>query len=197
MNHFVEGPLRDPSSLNKPSTWPIGDANMIGTIPGTDVHWGLVFGIVACLLAWACPALHHLGLRHAGDRRQPQDRAHDGPRCRPLRAAGLRCRRRGGGARRHGRGRGGAWPGQRLARRRLRLFRHPGVVPRAPQSAGDHPGGDPAGRHRRLGRPAAAPARPAGRRRGRAAGHPLRRHPGQRDAVRPAMVAALEGREAG
>src|SRR5216683_2531287 len=53
MNHFVEGPLRDPSSLNKPSTWPIGDANMIGTIPGTDVHWGLVYGIVACLVAWA------------------------------------------------------------------------------------------------------------------------------------------------
>jgi simple sugar transport system permease protein len=53
MNHFVEGPLRDPLSLNKPSTWPIGDANMIGTIPGTDVHWGLAFGIAACLLAWA------------------------------------------------------------------------------------------------------------------------------------------------
>jgi len=52
MNHFVEGPLRDPSSLNKPSTWPIGDANMIGTIPGMDVHWGLVFGIVACLLCY-------------------------------------------------------------------------------------------------------------------------------------------------
>src|SRR5580704_1107045 len=52
MNHFVEGPLRDPSSLNKPSTWPIGDANMIGTVPGTDVHWGLVYGVVACLLAW-------------------------------------------------------------------------------------------------------------------------------------------------
>jgi simple sugar transport system permease protein len=52
MNHFVEGPLRDPSSLNKPSTWPIGDANMIGTIPGTDVHWGLVFGIVAAILAY-------------------------------------------------------------------------------------------------------------------------------------------------
>ena len=52
MNHFVEGPLRDPSSLNKPSTWPIGDANMIGTIPGTDVHWGLVFGVVACVVIW-------------------------------------------------------------------------------------------------------------------------------------------------
>jgi simple sugar transport system permease protein len=52
MNHFVEGPLRDPASLNKPSTYPIGDANMIGTIPGTDVHWGLVFGVVACLIVW-------------------------------------------------------------------------------------------------------------------------------------------------
>jgi len=52
MNHFVEGPLRDPQSLNKPSTAAIGDANMIGTIPGMDVHWGLVFGIIACLLVW-------------------------------------------------------------------------------------------------------------------------------------------------
>jgi simple sugar transport system permease protein len=52
MNHFVEGPLRDPESLNKPSTASIGDANMIGTIPGMDVHWGLVFGIVACLIVW-------------------------------------------------------------------------------------------------------------------------------------------------
>ncbi len=52
MNHFVEGPLRDPSSLNKPSTYPIGDANMLGTITGTDVHWGLVYGIVACLVIY-------------------------------------------------------------------------------------------------------------------------------------------------
>ncbi len=49
MNHFVEGPLRDPASLNKPSTFPIGDANMIGAIPGTDVHLGLVYGVIACL----------------------------------------------------------------------------------------------------------------------------------------------------
>ena len=30
----------------------IGAANMIGTIPGLDVHWGLVFGIVAAVLAY-------------------------------------------------------------------------------------------------------------------------------------------------
>ena len=52
MNHFVEGPLRDPESLNKPSTAAIGDANMIGTIPGMDVHWGLAFGVIACLLVY-------------------------------------------------------------------------------------------------------------------------------------------------
>jgi simple sugar transport system permease protein len=48
-NHLVEGPLRDPASLNKPSTAPIGSANMLGTIPGMDVHWGLAFGIVFCI----------------------------------------------------------------------------------------------------------------------------------------------------
>lgn len=48
-NHLVEGPLRDPASLNKPSTASIGDHHMIGAIPGTDVHWGLAIGVVVCL----------------------------------------------------------------------------------------------------------------------------------------------------
>jgi len=52
MNHFVEGALRDPASLNKPSTAHIGAANMISTLPGTDVHWGLAVGVLACVLAW-------------------------------------------------------------------------------------------------------------------------------------------------
>ncbi|MBZ0161385.1 MAG: ABC transporter permease [Notoacmeibacter sp.] len=52
MNNFVEGPLRDPSSLNKPSTAPLPADHMIGNIPGMDVHWGLVAGIVACVLSW-------------------------------------------------------------------------------------------------------------------------------------------------
>jgi simple sugar transport system permease protein len=50
--YLVEGPLRDPSSLNKPSTFPIGDANMLGNLPGMDVHYGLLFGVVACLGAY-------------------------------------------------------------------------------------------------------------------------------------------------
>jgi simple sugar transport system permease protein len=48
-NHCVEGPLRDPASLNKPSTAPIGEANMLGHFPGLDVHWGLAFGVLFCV----------------------------------------------------------------------------------------------------------------------------------------------------
>jgi general nucleoside transport system permease protein len=49
-NHLVEGPLRDPASLNKPSTRDIGEINMLGHLPGTDVHPGLLIGILACVL---------------------------------------------------------------------------------------------------------------------------------------------------
>ncbi|HSI41004.1 MAG TPA: ABC transporter permease [Xanthobacteraceae bacterium] len=52
MNFFVEGALRDPSNPNKPSTTPIGDANMVGPMPGMDVHWGLAAGIVLAILLW-------------------------------------------------------------------------------------------------------------------------------------------------
>ncbi len=50
MNFFVEGLLRDPASANKPSTTPIGKEYMVGTIPGTDVHWGLAAGIILAIL---------------------------------------------------------------------------------------------------------------------------------------------------
>ena len=46
---FVEGPLRDPATLNKPSTRALAEGLRIGTIGGSDVHWGLVIGILACL----------------------------------------------------------------------------------------------------------------------------------------------------
>jgi simple sugar transport system permease protein len=51
LNHCVEGPMRDPTSLNKPSTRAIAPADMLQSIPGLDVHWGLVFGLVACVVA--------------------------------------------------------------------------------------------------------------------------------------------------
>jgi ABC-type uncharacterized transport system permease subunit len=50
--YLVEGPLRDPSSLNKPSTYPVGDANMLGNVPGMDVHLGLLFGLIACVISY-------------------------------------------------------------------------------------------------------------------------------------------------
>lgn len=52
MNQLVEGVLRDPASLNKPSTHPLAQAYRIGNIPGLDVHWGLVLGILACVISW-------------------------------------------------------------------------------------------------------------------------------------------------
>ena len=47
--HFVEGPLRDPASLNKPSTAPLPDGMLISGIGGSNIHWGLVLGVLACL----------------------------------------------------------------------------------------------------------------------------------------------------
>jgi general nucleoside transport system permease protein len=52
LNHLVEGALRDPASLNKPSTAHIGTENMLGNLPGIDVHWGLAYGVLACALTY-------------------------------------------------------------------------------------------------------------------------------------------------
>jgi simple sugar transport system permease protein len=53
--HFVEGPMRDPASLNKPSTQPLPVGVRIGAIaPDSllgDVHWGLALGLLACIAA--------------------------------------------------------------------------------------------------------------------------------------------------
>jgi simple sugar transport system permease protein len=52
MNFFVEGALRDLSNPNKPSTKPLGEAYMVGKIPGTDVHWGFAAGVLLCILLY-------------------------------------------------------------------------------------------------------------------------------------------------
>jgi simple sugar transport system permease protein len=49
--HLVEGPLRDPASLNKPSTYALAESVRIGGIAGSDVHWGFAIGVVACVVA--------------------------------------------------------------------------------------------------------------------------------------------------
>ena len=58
--HVVEGPMRDPASLNKPSTLPLDPALLLGPLPGQDVHWGLVWGAVACVVAglWLFGSTH-------------------------------------------------------------------------------------------------------------------------------------------
>lgn len=52
MNHLVNGPMRDPASLNKPSSHPIPEDRMLSLIGDTNVHYGILFGLVACVLAW-------------------------------------------------------------------------------------------------------------------------------------------------
>lgn len=61
-NQVVETVLRDPASLNKPSTKPLPEALMLPPLPGMDVHWGLAIGIVVALVAWAVVRLTPLGL---------------------------------------------------------------------------------------------------------------------------------------
>jgi len=70
--HFVEGPMRDPASLNKPSTLPLADSLRIGAIaPDSmlgDVHWGLAFGVLVCVAAgvWLSFTTSGFGLRIVG-----------------------------------------------------------------------------------------------------------------------------------
>lgn len=70
MNHLVEGPFRDPASLNKPSTAPLADALRVGDMPvGVEVHWGFAFGVLACVISWLLMDRTTLGFaaRIAGD----------------------------------------------------------------------------------------------------------------------------------
>lgn len=66
--HWVEGPMRDPASLNKPSTQPLPEGLLMGMIPGYEVHWGLVIGVVACVVAglWLHGTTHGFATRVVG-----------------------------------------------------------------------------------------------------------------------------------
>lgn len=66
--HWVEGPMRDPASLNKPSTQPLSEGVLMGMIPGYEVHWGLVIGVVACVAAglWLHGSTHGFATRVVG-----------------------------------------------------------------------------------------------------------------------------------
>jgi simple sugar transport system permease protein len=69
LNHFVEGPFRDPASMNKPSTIPLIDTLRVGTMPILPSHWGILAGVLACVFAWVLIERTTLGFaaRIAGD----------------------------------------------------------------------------------------------------------------------------------
>jgi simple sugar transport system permease protein len=53
LNQLVENVMRDPTSLNKPSSYPIPDLARLGNIPFVPrVHYGLIYGIIACVIAY-------------------------------------------------------------------------------------------------------------------------------------------------
>ncbi len=52
LNHLVGGPMRDPTSLNKPSSYPIPVEDKLGMIGDTRIHYGLIYGIIACIIAY-------------------------------------------------------------------------------------------------------------------------------------------------
>jgi len=52
MNHLVEGPMRDTTFVTKPSSAQLDAVNWLGTLPGSRIHVGLVFGIIVCILAY-------------------------------------------------------------------------------------------------------------------------------------------------
>lgn len=52
LNQAVNSWMKDPDSLNKPSSYPIPDDKMLQPFGDTQVHWGLVFGVIYCFCAW-------------------------------------------------------------------------------------------------------------------------------------------------
>jgi len=52
MNQLVEGTLRDPSSLNNPASYPLPPDHRIAYFAGSHVHYGLLFGLIACAAVW-------------------------------------------------------------------------------------------------------------------------------------------------
>ncbi len=52
LNHLIEGPMRDTSFTIKASSAELNPANWLGTLPNSRIHFGLLFGIGVCLLAY-------------------------------------------------------------------------------------------------------------------------------------------------
>lgn len=61
LEYLVYGPWKDPGSFGFPMSRPFAPAGVVGSIPGTRVHWGLVFCVVAGLLMTAFLRFTRLG----------------------------------------------------------------------------------------------------------------------------------------
>lgn len=61
LNFLVVGILKDPATLNNPSTHSIGEQNMIGALGDSSIHWGLVYGLVVCVVLWGLTHLSSFG----------------------------------------------------------------------------------------------------------------------------------------
>ncbi|MEL7501576.1 MAG: ABC transporter permease [Cyanobacteria bacterium J06554_6] len=52
MNHLVEGPMRDATFVTKPSSAELDPTLWLTTLPGSRIHWGLLYGLIVCGLAY-------------------------------------------------------------------------------------------------------------------------------------------------
>ena len=52
INHLVEGPMRDAEFVTKPSSAELNEVLWMGTIPGSRIHYGLIYGLIACVIAY-------------------------------------------------------------------------------------------------------------------------------------------------
>jgi hypothetical protein len=151
MNQLIEGPLRDPTSFNKPASYPLTADHRLPYFSGTHVHYGLLFGIVACLVLW------FLLDRRRKCAHGEIGRPGGGPGGGSERVSGWRMRRPGG----HGGGGRGTRARQRFTERRVWIRRDSGSVSGAAESSGRTGGLASGGRTCRQRRHAAARAQSA------------------------------------
>ncbi|NJP08485.1 MAG: ABC transporter permease [Leptolyngbyaceae cyanobacterium RU_5_1] len=52
MNHLVGGPIKDPGETIKASSFSLPEMNRLINLPTTRIHYGLFYGLIACVIAY-------------------------------------------------------------------------------------------------------------------------------------------------
>jgi simple sugar transport system permease protein len=52
MNQLVAGAIKDPGETIKASSFALPEVNRLTSLPGTRIHYGLLYGIIVCILAY-------------------------------------------------------------------------------------------------------------------------------------------------